>query len=229
MNLFLTQTTCISLTLFQAVYYCDRTCQKAGWPQHKRDCDAMAESRAGGGATADHAAGAAGAAAGATAATQPVMSDGGAAVESGSASRLSQCSKCGEGGASVWCRRCRNATYCSRECKKSDADAHASACSPVKKGFAPKGYKLRGCAHYERGCKVVAPCCGREFGCRMCHDEEEGAHCDEKFDRSAVTHVICLECHARQPPAIACVACGVDFGHYVCLKCNLFCDVDEGQ
>mmetsp|Transcript_12617 Transcript_12617/g.30131 ORF Transcript_12617/g.30131 Transcript_12617/m.30131 type:complete len:459 (+) Transcript_12617:107-1483(+) len=27
------------------------------------------------------------------------------------------------------------------------------------------------CAHYERNCSLVAPCCGAVFGCRICHDE----------------------------------------------------------
>lgn len=27
------------------------------------------------------------------------------------------------------------------------------------------------CAHYQRNCSLVAPCCGAVFGCRICHDE----------------------------------------------------------
>ena len=27
------------------------------------------------------------------------------------------------------------------------------------------------CTHYERQCNIVAPCCSRVVGCRICHDE----------------------------------------------------------
>jgi hypothetical protein len=27
------------------------------------------------------------------------------------------------------------------------------------------------CAHYERNCTIISPCCGLAFGCRICHDE----------------------------------------------------------
>jgi hypothetical protein len=27
------------------------------------------------------------------------------------------------------------------------------------------------CSHYDRKCTLIAPCCGRAFGCRICHDE----------------------------------------------------------
>jgi hypothetical protein len=27
------------------------------------------------------------------------------------------------------------------------------------------------CAHYERKCTIIAPCCGAAFGCRICHDD----------------------------------------------------------
>jgi hypothetical protein len=27
------------------------------------------------------------------------------------------------------------------------------------------------CAHYRRGCRIVAPCCGDLFGCRHCHND----------------------------------------------------------
>jgi hypothetical protein len=36
-----------------------------------------------------------------------------------------------------------------------------------------------GCSHYPRGCKVRAPCCGKFFVCRLCHDENE----KHKIDR----------------------------------------------
>ncbi|PWZ56429.1 E3 ubiquitin-protein ligase MIEL1 [Zea mays] len=36
-----------------------------------------------------------------------------------------------------------------------------SACPPI----------ANSCAHYSRGCSVVAPCCGQAFGCRHCHND----------------------------------------------------------
>lgn len=39
-----------------------------------------------------------------------------------------------------------------------------------------------GCAHYARGAQLVAPCCGRVYTCRQCHDEAE----DHVMDRYAV-------------------------------------------
>ena len=45
--------------------------------------------------------------------------------------------------------------------------------------------KIFGCPHYRRGCKLISPCCGRVFTCRLCHDEYfENAH---SLDRSVST------------------------------------------
>ncbi|WVZ59177.1 hypothetical protein U9M48_009367 [Paspalum notatum var. saurae] len=32
-----------------------------------------------------------------------------------------------------------------------------------------------GCAHYRRGCAVVAPCCGEVFACRHCHNDAKNS------------------------------------------------------
>ena len=39
-----------------------------------------------------------------------------------------------------------------------------------------KGLMQRGCTHYKRRCKLVAPCCGEVFWCRHCHNhvKDEG-------------------------------------------------------
>jgi len=64
------------------------------------------------------------------------------------------------------------------------------------------------CTHYERNCNVVAPCCGKVFGCRICHDElSPPGH--PPMDRFAVREVICKLCDTRQPasyvfPKVAC-------------------------
>jgi len=90
----------------------------------------------------------------------------------------------------------------------------------------------RGCQHYRRGCKLVAPCCGEAFWCRFCHDaaKEEGEQAagavPHKLDRHAVTQVECGSCNLRQPVAQVCTnkSCGISFGNYFCRICNFFDD-----
>ena len=53
------------------------------------------------------------------------------------------------------------------------------------------------CVHYDRKCNVVAPCCGRVFGCRVCHDDMSPA-CGP-MDRFAIQWIVCKECNTRQP------------------------------
>lgn len=54
------------------------------------------------------------------------------------------------------------------------------------------------CVHYERNCSIVAPCCGRIFGCRVCHDElSPSGH--PPMDRFMVREVVCKRCNTRQP------------------------------
>jgi len=89
----------------------------------------------------------------------------------------------------------------------------------------------RGCQHYRRGCKLVAPCCGEAFWCRFCHDaaKEEGEQAagavPHKLDRHAVTQVECGSCGLRQPVAQVCTneSCGISFGNYFCSICNFLC------
>lgn len=54
------------------------------------------------------------------------------------------------------------------------------------------------CVHYERNCCIVAPCCDRVFGCRVCHDElSPSGH--PPMDRFAIREVVCKKCNIRQP------------------------------
>jgi uncharacterized CHY-type Zn-finger protein len=53
------------------------------------------------------------------------------------------------------------------------------------------------CVHYERKCNVVSPCCGRVFGCRVCHDEMSPA-CEAPMDRFAIKEIVCKECNTKQ-------------------------------
>ena len=57
------------------------------------------------------------------------------------------------------------------------------------------------CVHYERKCNVIAPCCGVEFGCRVCHDDDTGSSACGPMDRFAVKEIVCKECNTRQPSA----------------------------
>jgi hypothetical protein len=53
------------------------------------------------------------------------------------------------------------------------------------------------CVHYERNCNVVSPCCGRVFGCRVCHDEiSPSSH--PPIDRFMICEVVCKQCNTRQ-------------------------------
>jgi len=79
------------------------------------------------------------------------------------------------------------------------------------------------CVHYERKCNIVAPCCGKVYGCRVCHDElTNGLH--GQMDRFMVRNIICKECHTRQGCSNQCVNpnCGVTFAEYHCDMCNLW-------
>lgn len=54
------------------------------------------------------------------------------------------------------------------------------------------------CVHYERNCNVVAPCCNRVFGCRICHDEWSPED-HPPMNRFLVQEVVCKSCNTRQP------------------------------
>ncbi|XP_032591877.1 RING finger and CHY zinc finger domain-containing protein 1 [Drosophila grimshawi] len=82
-----------------------------------------------------------------------------------------------------------------------------------------------GCTHYKRRAMFVTPCCNKFYKCRFCHDENESHH----FDRKTLTELICSECNTRQKVQEQCEECGVRFGKYTCLICNLFDDADKQQ
>jgi iron-sulfur cluster repair protein YtfE (RIC family) len=43
--------------------------------------------------------------------------------------------------------------------------------------------KILGCKHYRRKCKLIAPCCGRAFVCRLCHDDAlQEAHILDRYE-----------------------------------------------
>uniref|UniRef100_A0A336LJE5 CSON006376 protein n=3 Tax=Culicoides sonorensis TaxID=179676 RepID=A0A336LJE5_CULSO len=87
--------------------------------------------------------------------------------------------------------------------------------------------KAIGCVHYKRRAKFVTPCCKKIYSCRYCHDENE----EHYFNRKTVSELICTECNTRQKVQANCCnpECGVRFGKYTCLICNLFDDEDKSQ
>eukprot|EP00574_Skeletonema_japonicum_P004494 CAMPEP_0201719798 /NCGR_PEP_ID=MMETSP0593-20130828/4919_1 /ASSEMBLY_ACC=CAM_ASM_000672 /TAXON_ID=267983 /ORGANISM="Skeletonema japonicum, Strain CCMP2506" /LENGTH=187 /DNA_ID=CAMNT_0048210317 /DNA_START=89 /DNA_END=649 /DNA_ORIENTATION=- len=106
--------------------------------------------------------------------------------------------------------------------------ATGDSSSDVPMGNVASGSERRevvACVHYERKCNVIAPCCGAEFGCRVCHDDDTGSSACGPMDRFAVKEIVCKECNTRQPSATnKCVneECGVTFAEYHCGKCNIW-------
>lgn len=79
-----------------------------------------------------------------------------------------------------------------------------------------------GCKHYKRRCRIVAPCCGVVYPCRLCHNESE----NHEIERTKIALVECLVCgdDSRQPASNACVKCGTEFAEYFCGTCKLWDD-----
>jgi hypothetical protein len=79
------------------------------------------------------------------------------------------------------------------------------------------------CVHYERKCNIVAPCCGKIYGCRVCHDELSNS-LHGQMDRFLINEIICKECNTRQGCSNQCVnpVCAVIFAEYHCDLCNLW-------
>lgn len=77
------------------------------------------------------------------------------------------------------------------------------------------------CVHYERNCTIVAPCCDRVFGCRICHDElSPSGH--PPMNRFALREIVCKNCNTRQHASNQCVNCQTIFGEYYCNICKLW-------
>ncbi|KAL5022067.1 hypothetical protein ScPMuIL_001222 [Solemya velum] len=82
-----------------------------------------------------------------------------------------------------------------------------------------------GCEHYKRKCHLIAPCCGKEVSCRVCHDESE----NHELIRNDVKKVKCLKCNEIQEVRQNCIKCNTLFGKYFCQLCCLYDDVDKKQ
>ncbi|XP_065899984.1 uncharacterized protein [Dysidea avara] len=82
------------------------------------------------------------------------------------------------------------------------------------------------CSHYSRGCSLLAPCCGRVYPCRICHDEAE----EHKMDHRLVETIQCRNCSKLQEVTNKCVECSTVFSEaYFCQHCRLFDDKDKQQ
>ena len=81
---------------------------------------------------------------------------------------------------------------------------------------------LPNCKHYIRKCRIIAPCCGIIYPCRLCHNEGE----KHEIDRTKIAFVECLVCgsDSRQPAASHCNRCGIEFAEYFCNLCKLWDD-----
>jgi RING finger/CHY zinc finger protein 1 len=86
--------------------------------------------------------------------------------------------------------------------------------------------KKENCGHYISGCKIVAKCCNKEFGCRICHDSEISEHTINRYE---IEDIICNNCRLRQPVSNSCInkECslfGGKFASYYCDICHLYSD-----
>ena len=80
--------------------------------------------------------------------------------------------------------------------------------------------------HYERKCDIIAPCCLRPYGCRICHDEMSPS-CGT-MDRFAISVIACRGCKRRQcSKTNECDSCHTSFAEYHCAECNLWMSMDK--
>lgn len=86
--------------------------------------------------------------------------------------------------------------------------------------FTPDGTAF-GCAHYQRGLKLWAPCCQKLFPCTRCHDEFVGQ--SHQMDLSSMKAGWCMQCGAFQTdPSAICANCSAVFGKYTCVQCGIW-------
>lgn len=111
----------------------------------------------------------------------------------------------------------------------AEDSAQASQDADALAAVRNRGKGQYGCTHYRRRVRFITPCCNEEWWCRHCHNkakdtDEQDWQKKHELDRKAIQELVCALCQARQPVSASCVACGVDFGAYACLKCRFFDD-----
>ena len=117
-------------------------------------------------------------------------------------------------------------TYSGSECGDSEnGETRETGDSGEMRKFK---FKFNNCGHYISGCKIVAKCCDKEFGCRFCHDLEISDHEINRYD---ICEVVCNVCMMRQPVSNLCinVDCSnninnIEFAKYYCGVCHLYSD-----
>lgn len=98
--------------------------------------------------------------------------------------------------------------------------------APPPAPILPQPGENTACVHYERNCNIVAPCCNRVFGCRICHDElSPPGH--PPMNRFLVREVVCKLCNTRQAAGNQCISCQAVFAEYHCNKCNLWMSLSK--
>ncbi len=110
-------------------------------------------------------------------------------------------------------------------------DRTSSNTSPARFGVDEESEQeaVVSCIHYERKCNIVAPCCQRTFGCRLCHDDimshanSNTTKCKIPMDRYAISQIICKACHTLQSSKTnICLHCQTSFAEYHCAICNIW-------
>lgn len=76
------------------------------------------------------------------------------------------------------------------------------------------------CRHYSRNVSLLAPCCNKVVCCHQGHDAARNF--SRRLDLRAVSTVVCGSCHAAQPVANSCRACGISFGARGCTICRMW-------
>jgi zinc finger-like protein len=86
-----------------------------------------------------------------------------------------------------------------------------------------------GCQHYARAAMLVAPCCGRAFACRLCHDEAVGpgaAACASGAAAAPAALAAAPPSSSSAPAPLAAAHCGRRLDRYsvremLCMLCGL--------
>ena len=81
-------------------------------------------------------------------------------------------------------------TGCGSVCGIEDATVNVNANANAKTN------NKETCGHYVSGCKIIAKCCNKDYGCRVCHDFE---NTDHEINRYEIEEIICNNCRLRQP------------------------------
>ena len=71
--------------------------------------------------------------------------------------------------------------------------------------------------------EILAPCCGKWYSCRICHDETE----QHEMKRFLLRKIRCNACTRIQSPGKVCEGCRAVIAVYHCEKCNAFSDYSE--